>query len=224
MAKITIVFGTQPQGEVNLDKPSMKVGRAMDCDIVIDNLGISRHHCTIVKEGEGFTLVDGGSNNGTYVGGQKIDRHPLKNGDRIVLGKHHLVFDAIGYAATSASQGKKAQAMGGEMTMFVDQAALAKAMSDGGGRLSLVLIQGGREVPVQLLKDETTIGTAADIPVKGFLVKAVQARVIRANAAYRLVSSGGWRAVRLNGAKIAGEAALKAGDKIAIAGTTITVR
>lgn len=229
MAKITVMFGADPQSEHSLDKDQLKVGRAMDCDIVVDNLGVSRHHCTIVRDGEGWAVLDGGSNNGTYVGGQKIQKHALKHGERIVLGKHSLVYDAHGYAASTASANAKKgpAAMGGEMTMFVDQAQLAKAMAAevGGKRMALVLSQGGREVVVPLLKEETAIGKAdsADIPAKGFLVKPVQAKVLRIQGGHRLVAMGGWRAVRINDRKVA-DAPLKSGDIIRIAGAAFTYR
>ncbi len=226
MAKITVYFGSDVQSERTLDKPELKVGRAADSDIVVDNLGISRHHCTVVKEGDGWTLVDGGSNNGTFVGGQRITRHPLKDKDRIVLGKHSLVFSAAGTADPGAGQKRTAAGMGGEMTMFVDQAALQKAMQSevGGKRMALGVPQGGREVLVPLIKDETTIGTAADIPVRGLFVKAVQAKVVRAAAAHRLIACGGLRSVRLNNAKVPGDCPLKPGDVITIAGTRFTYK
>ena len=69
MAKVTVMFGSTTESEYNLDKPEMRIGRAMDCDIVVDNLGISRHHCSILKDAKGFVVVDAGSNNGTFVGG-----------------------------------------------------------------------------------------------------------------------------------------------------------
>ncbi|MEK7412229.1 MAG: FHA domain-containing protein [Planctomycetota bacterium] len=227
MAKITVMFGADPQSEHTLEKDTIKVGRAMDCDLVVDNLGVSRHHCTILKEGDSWAVLDGGSNNGTYVGGTKIQKQTLKHGDRIVLGKHSLVYDAHGFAAGGATASKKGPgAMGGEMTMFVDQAQLAKAMQSevGGKRMALALKQGGRDVVVPLLKDETTLGSSgADIPAKGFLVKPIQAKVVRVQASHRIVSCGGWRAVRVNGGKIV-DGPLKAGDIISIAGVTFTYR
>lgn len=228
MAKITVMFGADPQSEYTLEKDQIKVGRAMDCDLVVDNLGVSRHHCTILKEGDGWSVLDGGSNNGTYVGGTKIQKQTLKHGDKIVLGKHSLVYDANGFASGGgAVSGKKGPgAMGGEMTMFVDQAQLAKAMKSeiGGKRMALTLVQGGREVTVPLLKDETTLGSSgADIPAKGFLVKPIQAKVVRVQASHRIASCGGWRAVRVNGGKVV-DGPLKAGDIITIAGQSFTYR
>src|SRR4051812_36468764 len=171
MAKISVMFGSNVESEHTLVKDEIKIGRAMDCEIVVDNLGVSRHHCTIVKENDDWVVVDGGSNNGTFVGGQKIKRHTLKHADRIVLGKHSLLFDQHGTAESEGAGGAKKKAgMGGEMTMFVDQAALAKVMST--KRMGLALMQGGREMVVPLIREETSIGkSGADIPCKAFLVK-----------------------------------------------------
>jgi len=223
MAKIIVMFGSSTESEHNLDKAEMKIGRAMECDIVVDNLGISRTHCTIVKEGNNFVVVDGGSNNGTFVGGQRITRHTLRTGDKIILGKHSLLFDAAGLAAVGANK-KKTAAMGGEMTMFVDQAALAKAMSSDGKRMAVAVFQGGCEVLVLIVKEEVTIGALADIPAKGFLVKPVQAKIVKSPSGHKLIPLGGWRAVRVNGVKVTGECLLKSSDVIQIAGDKLTYR
>ena len=224
MAKIIVMFGANVEAEYTLEKQESKIGRSMDCDIVVDNLGVSRHHCSIVKEGDTWVLVDGGSNNGTFLGGQKVSRHTLKTNEKIVLGKHSLVFDGAGFAA-NAGKGKKAGAsMGGEMTMFVDQAALAKAMSGDGKRYVISLEQGGREVLAQLMREETSIGPAGDIPAKGFLVKPIQAKILRTSVGHKIMTMGGWRAVKVNGAKVSGDRDLKAGDIIRIAGVKLTYR
>ncbi len=222
MAKISVMFGSNVESEHTLVKDEIKIGRAMDCEIVVDNLGVSRHHCTIVKENDDWVVVDGGSNNGTFVGGQKIKRHTLKHADRIVLGKHSLLFDQHGQAESEGAGGKKKAGMGGEMTMFVDQAALAKVMST--KRMGLSLMQGGREMVVPLIREETSIGkSGADIPCKAFLVKPIQAKIVRAGETHRVTSSGGFRSVRVNGQKISSHD-LKVGDIITIAGHSFTYK
>jgi hypothetical protein len=227
MAKITVMFGADPQGDFSLDKDEMKVGRATDCEIVVDNLGVSRHHCSIVRDGDGWAVVDKGSNNGTYVGGQRVTKHRMNHGDRVVMGKHSLVYDANGFADPNNNK-KNAAGMGGEMTMFVDQSALAKAMASGDSgqkRMAIALDQGGRQMNVPLLKDETTLGASpgADIPAKGFLVKPMQAKIVKAAGGHHLISLGGWRAVKVNGKKVS-DAMLKAGDVISIAGRMFTYK
>jgi pSer/pThr/pTyr-binding forkhead associated (FHA) protein len=227
MAKVIVMFGGESQGEFPLNKDELSVGRATTCDIVVDNLGISRHHCSLVRDGDGWAVADKGSNNGTYVNGQRVTTQRLKHQDRVVMGKHSLVFDAYGTAAPTDSK-KKTAGMGGEMTMFVDQQALAKAMASNDParkRMALGLTQGGRQVVVPLVKDETVVGAGVgvDIPVKGFLVKAIQARLIRHGEAHRLISLGGWRAVKVNGVKVV-DHQLTVGDVISIAGNLLTYR
>ena len=223
MAKITVMFGSNVEAEYTLEKQEAKIGRSMDCDIVVDNLGVSRHHCSIVKEGDEWALVDGGSNNGTFINGQKVSKHVLKTNDKIVLGKHSIIYDANGFAAVAKRKGTGAS-MGGEMTMFVDQAALAKAMSGDGKRMVIALQQGGREVLAQLMREETVIGTAGDIPIKGFLVKPVQAKILKTSLGHKLMAMGGWRAIKVNGQKVRGDRDLKSGDVIVIAGSKLTYR
>jgi len=229
MAKITVMFGNDVQSEHTLGKDEHKVGRAVDCDIVVDNLGVSRHHCSIVKDGNGWVAVDGGSNNGTFVNGSKIDRHTLRANDRVVLGKHSLIFDPAGTADPNAGSKKGGAAMGGEMTMFVDQAQLAKMaaqnQAEGVRRMAIAINQGGRDVVVPLVKEETTIGKGpgSDLPAKGFLVKPIQAKLVKMGASHRLVSLGGFRSVKVNGAKIT-DHVLKQGDVITIAASVMTYR
>ena len=70
------------------------LGRAIDNDVVIADASVSRHHASIgPHDGGGFTLRDLGSQNGTFVGGQRIDgARPLANGDDVRLGDVPLVF------------------------------------------------------------------------------------------------------------------------------------
>lgn len=61
------------------------VGRE-DCDINLDDVKMSRHHCTFYMHGDVLTVVDNSSSNGTFVNGRKIDRRELKNNDVIIIG------------------------------------------------------------------------------------------------------------------------------------------
>lgn len=53
----------------------------------------SRHHAKVARLDDAFVVIDLGSNNGTFVNGQKIKEHFLKNGDQILIGKTLLVFE-----------------------------------------------------------------------------------------------------------------------------------
>lgn len=102
MAKVTVTFSGELVGEYPLDRPASIVGRDATCDIQIDNLGVSRAHCQFVKRGDSYILQDMNSANGTYVNGQKVGEHYLKDGDEVLVGKFMLKFDVAGTAAPAA--------------------------------------------------------------------------------------------------------------------------
>jgi hypothetical protein len=60
------------------------------------DLGVSRRHFRITRNGDHFYLEDLKAMNGSVVNGQRIPPytlHPLRNGDRITLGKMELLFE-----------------------------------------------------------------------------------------------------------------------------------
>src|SRR5271155_5039877 len=62
------------------------IGRGSDAHIMLGHPLVSRQHAQIVREGESWVLVDLQSTHGTYVNGDRIERRPLRPGDRIRLG------------------------------------------------------------------------------------------------------------------------------------------
>jgi DNA-binding response OmpR family regulator len=80
----------QPGGalqEVPLRAERLILGRAPECDIVIEGRLISRRHAAISRLGQGYLLEDLGSHNGTSVNGRRIaEPWKLHDGDQIELG------------------------------------------------------------------------------------------------------------------------------------------
>lgn len=66
---------------------SITLGRAKDCDIVLPERQISRHHARIERDATGFILRDLGSKNGTFVNGEPLQgrSYRLRDGDEIEL-------------------------------------------------------------------------------------------------------------------------------------------
>lgn len=77
---------------VPLEQPVVTIGRLPDRDITLDDLGVSRRHAEIRRQGTAYRLVDTGSANGTRVNGERIAEHVLRDGDRIVVGDVELTF------------------------------------------------------------------------------------------------------------------------------------
>lgn len=88
------------------DRPELIVGRSdpqsnsyPDVDLGpyggLD-LGVSRRHFRLTRNGDHFYLEDLNAMNGSIINGQRIPPytlHPLRSGDRITLGKMEIAFD-----------------------------------------------------------------------------------------------------------------------------------
>lgn len=77
-----------------LMRDRIRIGRGADNDLTLADPKLSRRHAEILRTPEGHILRDLGSRNGTRLNGQRLrsDR-PLRPGDAIDLGSHHLTVD-----------------------------------------------------------------------------------------------------------------------------------
>ena len=62
---------------------TVRVGRAADNDIVIGDLGASRHHAELRIVQGSCHIVDLGSHAGTFVNGRRVSAAPLSDGDTV---------------------------------------------------------------------------------------------------------------------------------------------
>ncbi len=67
------------------DRPVV-IGRAPDCDLLLQHESISRQHARIARDDEGWVLRDLGSKNGSRVNTFHVTDQVLRNGDRLDLG------------------------------------------------------------------------------------------------------------------------------------------
>ena len=103
--KLEFSFNSSKLGEFPLDKEVMTIGRKEDNDIRIENLAVSGHHAKLLTIFEDSFLEDLNSTNGTFVNGKSIEKHPLKNGDVITIGKHELRY--LNDSAAMGDDGEK---------------------------------------------------------------------------------------------------------------------
>jgi hypothetical protein len=74
--------------------PGAVLGRSRECDIVLEDSGVSRRHAEIRPTRDGWTIADLGSTNGVRVNDRAIHGvHALVLGDRIELGSTEVVFE-----------------------------------------------------------------------------------------------------------------------------------
>jgi len=71
-----------------------KIGRATDNDIVLGDSSVSRHHAAIESTNGTFRMRDLGSQNGTFVRGERVSEAPLNNGDPVRVGDASFTFRA----------------------------------------------------------------------------------------------------------------------------------
>ena len=87
-------FEILQNGKVELTKElgegSYKIGRASDCDIVLESNQVSKHHALLVVRGERAAILDTGSSNGTFVNGILIKKQLLKESDIIEIGGYKI--------------------------------------------------------------------------------------------------------------------------------------
>lgn len=62
------------------------IGRAPECDVVIEHPSVSKQHARIVRDLEEIFIEDLGSSNGVTVNGQPRKKATLRSGDRVELG------------------------------------------------------------------------------------------------------------------------------------------
>jgi pSer/pThr/pTyr-binding forkhead associated (FHA) protein len=92
MGKLVLSLNGAVQGDFQLNKERMTIGRKPDNDIQIDNLAVSGKHALVITILDDSFLEDLGSTNGTYVNGKLIKKHALRDGDVIGIGKHELKY------------------------------------------------------------------------------------------------------------------------------------
>jgi hypothetical protein len=76
--------------QVPLTNGVLRIGRALDNDLVIADSRVSRYHAQIVRDGHGPIVRDLGSTNGTAVAGRVVAEDRISHGDTISLGGYQI--------------------------------------------------------------------------------------------------------------------------------------
>lgn len=101
--EIIVLTGSNAGKRFKVTEKGLRLGRSSSNDIHEDDLGLSRTHCIIERDGEsGIAVIDLASANGTFVNGEQLgpERRVLKPGDIVEAGDIRLRM--MGEAASSA--------------------------------------------------------------------------------------------------------------------------
>jgi transcriptional regulator with GAF, ATPase, and Fis domain len=112
-ARLEAVSGPLKGKQFLLSKDELSIGRDPSNDISLLDSLVSRRHCVIRKETDGFRLIDLDSRNNTFIGGVPVRERLLVHGDQIRVGNTILVF-----------QGAESETDSGNASLSLD-AALA---------------------------------------------------------------------------------------------------
>ncbi len=226
MPKLTLKFKDNVVGEYELETgKSLTIGRIDSNDIVIENLAVSGHHAKVDSVGEGFLLTDLQSKNGSFVNDQQVTSHWLQHNDRIMIGKHVLVFQYL----KGEDRPKTAAAPSGGMdqTMVMDTGQYRKMMEKSGKTagaglkgepIGVLSYLAGGEGEVEITKKLFKIGKSgsSDLVVGGLMTGQTAATISKRPNGYSLSFVEGMAKPKVNGTTVKESVMLKEFDVIEI--------
>ena len=207
MFRVTMTLAGKPVKKYTFDKPTISIGRDAVCDVVVENIGASRCHATIEKTEDGYVLADLKSHNGTFVGGEKVFHHRLRETDEFQIGKYAFQFEALDptVAETKPAPGEAAPARAADMTFALDRNEIARLIGHvrkAGASQLVQIAPEGEKRNVVLDKSYCLIGSGASCAVKvaGLFVAAKAGVLVRCENGWRIVGLS--RGLLVNGKRV----------------------
>jgi len=239
MPKLELRFEDSTLAEFPVAVQPITIGRGPDNDVVIDNLAVSTHHARVFPELDHFVVEDLQSVNGTFVNGQPVQRKILRDGDRIGVGKHNLIFFEYATARTPSPAGPKVTAPKLDETFMMDSkqrqellrsaaaAAAAGAPAPAPPRRAafighLKVLQGKTDQGEYALTTKLTLigkSNLATIRLKGWFKPKTAGVVVKRDDGYRVgPASHGKANVKVNGVVVDKPQLLQDGDIVEVSG------
>ena len=214
------------------------IGRLPDNVVMIDNPAVSSHHACVHRDGDQFIVEDLQSTNGTFVNEKRVTRHTLRDGDVVLVGKHQIVFDAMGTGEMVESVAPEPVLSMGD-TVYLNtaqhRALLAKlGEPDAKGRqvgrqapkVGILRVVSGRTDRAEYSLDAHTsvvgTGEACLVRLKGWFKPKAAVAIARKADGYVATLLGG--TTHINGQRLNGRSHLKDGDVLLISGLTLEFR
>jgi predicted component of type VI protein secretion system len=92
MAKLVLHRDGGEMRDIPLDQDRITIGRRADHDVCLPFPAVSADHAEIITIMSDSFLHDLGSTNGTFVNGERVTKHFLRNHDKIDVGRRQLVY------------------------------------------------------------------------------------------------------------------------------------
>lgn len=95
MPSLVFLAGPIAGRRYKLEDGEYVIGRRSDCQIFVPDMRVSRQHARLWRDGEGWTLEDLGSNNGTFINGVRLQAATaLRNDDEILIANNRIRVEA----------------------------------------------------------------------------------------------------------------------------------
>src|SRR5688500_13203416 len=95
-AEVRVVSGPDRGLKLPVGADSMRIGSAVDCELVLHDTTVSSRHAEIQIGARGYSIRDLGSKNGVMIEAVQVERAPLVDGMRIRLGTTTLQVRSLG--------------------------------------------------------------------------------------------------------------------------------
>ncbi|MDG3010510.1 ATP-binding cassette domain-containing protein [Rhodococcus sp. D2-41] len=112
---------------IPLNQRCVRIGRAPDNDVVVDDLLVSSRHAELRATDDGFEIADLHSDSGTYLNGHIVDRSPVGQGDIVGIG--HSVFVLAGSELEEFADTGKVWLDVDDLVVTIDDRRLLDAVS-----------------------------------------------------------------------------------------------
>jgi pSer/pThr/pTyr-binding forkhead associated (FHA) protein len=231
MPRLVLKFDDKVLQELPLGTWPVRIGRAPDNDVHIDNLGVSDYHARVFTEANRLTVEDLDSLNGTFLNNNRVKKEWLRTDDAILIGKHVILVDLKHDAAPALTTGRRVSAPKVEETVVMgtkSRAELLKQLAPGEDASvrarvpSLMVVKGKTQRKDYLLTGKLTVigkSPMATVVLKGWFAPEVAAQISKRQDGYYLGLAK--RIPKINGESVKPPVKLNDGDLIEVAGVTL---
>src|SRR5580765_4472006 len=96
MPSLVFLAGPIAGRRYKLGEGEYVIGRRSDCQIFVPDMRVSRQHARLWRDGDAWTLEDLGSNNGTYINGNRVQgQTQIRHDDEIMIANNRIRVEAL---------------------------------------------------------------------------------------------------------------------------------